>query len=72
MSSTTNTWAEIAKQPVAAQKLFGQTECTVSLDKYIPKVKTPPPAGKYPVFKKNKLCLHSILHKYYLTALHNV
>jgi len=50
MSSTTNTWAEIAKQPVAAQKLFGQTECTVSFDKYIPKVKTPPPAGKYPVF----------------------
>src|SRR6185312_14029997 len=53
MSSPARTWAKVVEQPSAAptdQKLFACTECTVSLNKYLPTVKTPTPSGKYPVF----------------------
>src|SRR6185369_18056094 len=53
MSSPARTWAKVVEQPntvPAEKKLFARSECTVSLAKYLPSIKTPAPSGKYPVF----------------------
>src|SRR5438128_5226162 len=44
------TFAQAAATAVPALSLFTQTECVVSLEKHLPKVKLPRPAGLYPVF----------------------
>src|SRR5437879_2563372 len=44
------TFARAAATAVPALSLFAQTECVVSLEKHLPKVKLPRPAGLYPVF----------------------
>ncbi|CAG8574114.1 2873_t:CDS:2 [Paraglomus occultum] len=53
MSSSAPTWAKVVEQSKTApteKKLFACSECSVSLAKYSPKIKTPSPSGKYPVF----------------------
>ena len=53
MSSPARTWAKVVEQAHTApteKKLFARSECTVSLAKYLPLIKTPTPSGKYPVF----------------------
>src|SRR5438128_2930430 len=44
------TFAQAAATAVASTSPFTQTECVVSLEKHLPKVKLPCPAGLYPVF----------------------
>src|SRR5580765_4838922 len=44
------TFAQAAATSVASASPFAQTECDVSLEKHLPKVKLPRPAGLYPVF----------------------
>ena len=44
------TFAWAAATAVASTSLFAQTECAVSLEKHLPKVRLPHPAGLYPVF----------------------
>ena len=44
------TFAQAAATTVASTSPFTQTECVVSLEKHLPKVKLPRPAGLYPVF----------------------
>src|SRR5438128_5386158 len=44
------TFAQAAATAVASTSPFAQTECDVSLEKHLPKVKLPCPAGLYPVF----------------------
>src|SRR5437879_619658 len=44
------TFAQAAATTVASTSPFAQTECVVSLEKHLPKVKLPRPAGLYPVF----------------------
>src|SRR5438132_5707760 len=44
------TFAQAAATAVASTSLFTQTECVVSLEKHLPKVKLPCPAGLHPVF----------------------
>ncbi|CAG8671644.1 2654_t:CDS:1, partial [Paraglomus occultum] len=55
MSSPVQTWAKVVEQSSTAPTdnknlLFAHSECSVSLSKYLPAVKTPAPSGKYPVF----------------------
>jgi hypothetical protein len=53
MSSPAQTWAKVVEQSSTAptdKKLFAQSVCTVSLANYLPKIKTPSPSGKFPVF----------------------
>src|SRR6185369_133128 len=53
MSSPARTWAKVVEQSHTAptdKKLFARSECTVSLAKYLPLIKTPAPSRKYPVF----------------------
>src|SRR5438128_5618783 len=44
------TFAQAAATAVASTSPFTQTECVVSLEKHLPKVRLPHPAGLYPVF----------------------
>src|SRR5438128_760476 len=44
------TFAQAAATAVPALSPFAQTECVVSLEKHLPKVKLPRPAGLHPVF----------------------
>ena len=44
------TFAQATATSVASVSPFAQTECNVSLEKHLPKVKLPHPAGLYPVF----------------------
>src|SRR5437879_12805296 len=44
------TFARAAATAVPALSPFAQTECVVSLEKHLPKVKLPRPAGLFPVF----------------------
>ena len=44
------TFAQAAATAVASTSPFTQTECVVSLEKHLPKVKLPRPAGLHPVF----------------------
>src|SRR5437879_8232374 len=44
------TFAQAAATAVPALSPFAQTECAVSLEKHLPKVKLPCPAGLHPVF----------------------
>src|SRR5438128_3150820 len=44
------TFAQATATAVASISPFAQTECVVSLEKHLPKVKLPCPAGLYPVF----------------------
>ncbi|CAG8621178.1 3108_t:CDS:1, partial [Paraglomus occultum] len=54
MSSPGQTWAKVVEQSSAPTDnknlLFARSECSVSLTKYLPTVKTPAPSGKFPVF----------------------
>src|SRR5437660_11639308 len=44
------TFARAAATAVPTPSPFAQTECVVSLEKHLPKVRLPRPAGLYPVF----------------------
>src|SRR5580765_33177 len=44
------TFAKAAATAVASTSPFAQTECVVSLEKHLPKVRLPRPAGLHPVF----------------------
>src|SRR5437016_3111554 len=44
------TFAQAAATTVASTSPFAQTECVVSLEKHLPKVRLPRPAGLHPVF----------------------
>src|SRR5438128_9132399 len=44
------TFAQATATAVASTSPFAQTESVVSLEKHLPKVKLPRPAGLYPVF----------------------
>src|SRR5437016_9391261 len=44
------TFAQAAATTVASISPFAQTECVVSLEKHLPKVRLPRPAGLHPVF----------------------
>src|SRR5438128_9372206 len=44
------TFARAAATAVASTSPFAQMECVVSLEKHLPKVRLPRPAGLYPVF----------------------
>src|SRR5438132_13977536 len=44
------TFAQATATAVASTSPFAQTECVVSLEKHLPKVRLSRPAGLYPVF----------------------